>query len=418
MKVHIENIGNISKSDVEIEGITVVAGRNGSGKSTLSKSIFSIFNSFYNLYEKIEMDKLSSIYDILFHQIPRTVHSSDNATAKTISRTTLAIREDIRSTINLEFVRNANSLDIINQVNEIFDMHNLSQYMDTSISQEELDDILNQSDKSIIDQLINTNFQDEFNDQISNISNPKHGVINVSLNERTIKLGVDNDSVSLKSEPFELMQDVVYIDDPGAIIDNNRRYRFMRLGNDHQGHLSEQINGSYRRVSNTLKAVSNAKLKEIFKIINSTLETVEKPVSGEKKVNVANYSSGMKSFYVIKTLIERDVIKRNGLLILDEPEVHLHPEWQVKFAELIILLQKEFDLHILINTHSPYILNALEVYSRRYKVSEVCDYYISDVDDVDLGYATISKVEDTEDIYDALAAPLQRVQDIEDSLDD
>lgn len=417
MKVHIENIGNISKSDIEIEGITVVAGRNGSGKSTLSKSIFSIFNSFYNLYEKIEMDKLSSIYDILFHQIPRTFNSSDNATAKTISRTTLGIREDIRNTINLEFVRDANSLDIINQVNDIFAMHNLSQYMDTNILQEELDDILNQSDKSIIDQLINTNFQDEFNDQISNISNPKHGVINVSLNERTIKLGVDNDSVSLKSEPFELMQDVVYIDDPGAIIDN-RRYRFIRLGNDHQGHLSEQIKGRYRWVSNTLKAVSNAKLKEIFKIINSTLETVEKPVSGEKKLNVANYSSGMKSFYVIKTLIERDVIKRNGLLILDEPEVHLHPEWQVKFAELIILLQKEFDLHILINTHSPYILNALEVYSRRYKVSEVCNYYISDVDDVDLGYATITKVEDTEDIYDALAAPLQRVQDIEDSLDD
>ena len=48
---------------------------------------------------------------------------------------------------------------------------------------------------------------------------------------------------------------------------------------------------------------------------------------------------------------------------LDEPEIHLHPAWQVIFAELIVLIQKEFNMHILLNTHSPYFLNAIEIYA-------------------------------------------------------
>lgn len=72
----------------------------------------------------------------------------------------------------------------------------------------------------------------------------------------------------------------------------------------------------------------------------------------------------MKSFIIIKTLLQNGSIDENGIIILDEPEIHLHPEWQLKFAEIIVLLQKEFGLNILLNTHSPYFLNAIEVYSK------------------------------------------------------
>ena len=60
----------------------------------------------------------------------------------------------------------------------------------------------------------------------------------------------------------------------------------------------------------------------------------------------------MKTFLIIKTLLINDVIQSNGTIILDEPEIHLHPEWQLLFAELIVLIQKEFGMHILLNTHT------------------------------------------------------------------
>lgn len=60
----------------------------------------------------------------------------------------------------------------------------------------------------------------------------------------------------------------------------------------------------------------------------------------------------------------------NGTLILDEPEIHLHPKWQLLLAETIVLIQKSFEMHILITTHSPYFMKAIKVYTEKYEISE------------------------------------------------
>jgi len=54
MKIKIENIGFVKIADVEINGITVIAGENNTGKSTIGKSLYSIFNSFYDVEHQIK----------------------------------------------------------------------------------------------------------------------------------------------------------------------------------------------------------------------------------------------------------------------------------------------------------------------------------------------------------------------------
>ena len=90
------------------------------------------------------------------------------------------------------------------------------------------------------------------------------------------------------------------------------------------------------------------------------------------------------------------------------PEIHLHPEWQLLFAELIVLIQKEFGVHILLNTHSPYFLNAIEVYAVKYGINDRCKYYLaSSQDDI----STIGDVTNNiELIYSKLARPLQELE--------
>jgi hypothetical protein len=51
--------------------------------------------------------------------------------------------------------------------------------------------------------------------------------------------------------------------------------------------------------------------------------------------------------------------------LFDEPENHLHPELQVVFADVIVELQRIYDLTVLITTHSPYFLQSLELSARR-----------------------------------------------------
>ncbi|HBA49755.1 MAG TPA: ATP-binding protein, partial [Lachnospiraceae bacterium] len=49
MKLHIENISKISMADIDLDGITVIAGSNNTGKSTVGKVLFALMNSFYNI---------------------------------------------------------------------------------------------------------------------------------------------------------------------------------------------------------------------------------------------------------------------------------------------------------------------------------------------------------------------------------
>ena len=120
--------------------------------------------------------------------------------------------------------------------------------------------------------------------------------------------------------------------------------------------------------------------------------------------DIRNLSTGLKTFVILKMLLVHGQIEPNGTIVLDEPEIHLHPEWQLLFAELIVLLHKEFGLHVLLNTHSPYFPNAIEVYAAKHGVDDKCRYYLTENKD------NVANVEDVTDniekIYAKLARPL------------
>ena len=90
-------------------------------------------------------------------------------------------------------------------------------------------------------------------------------------------------------------------------------------------------------------------------------------------------------------------------MILDEPEVHLHPQWQVAYAELIVLLQKYFDLSIVVTTHSPYFLDAIDLFSVKHGIKEKVNYYLSSIEDNWVECVT----GDIEKIYQKMASPIQ-----------
>ena len=104
---------------------------------------------------------------------------------------------------------------------------------------------------------------------------------------------------------------------------------------------------------------------------------------------------------VLKMLIDSNQLKERDVLILDEPEIHLHPTWQLVYAEVIVLLQKEFDLSVVVTTHSHFFLNAIETYSRKYATSNKLNLYLAEVEE---DGAIIKNVTDApEQIYKKMA---------------
>lgn len=122
-----------------------------------------------------------------------------------------------------------------------------------------------------------------------------------------------------------------------------------------------------------------------------------------------NTASGLKQFGIIQILIQSRKLTPNTYLIMDEPEVNLHPEWQIKFANILVLLAKSLDIHIYINSHSPLFINAIEAYTEYYDMQDDTNYYLTRP--TDLGQNIFEKidVDDLYEIYDELGQPYHKL---------
>lgn len=54
--------------------------------------------------------------------------------------------------------------------------------------------------------------------------------------------------------------------------------------------------------------------------------------------------------------------EKNNFLIIDEPEVNLHPENQIRLMDILIQFVSEHDNRVLITTHSPILTDILNNY--------------------------------------------------------
>lgn len=61
MKVSMKDVAVIKAADIQLDGITVVAGLNGTGKTTIGKGIYAIINAYSTLHPKIIMSRKNSI---------------------------------------------------------------------------------------------------------------------------------------------------------------------------------------------------------------------------------------------------------------------------------------------------------------------------------------------------------------------
>lgn len=410
MKLKLKNIGKITSAEVEITGITVIAGPNSTGKSTISKSLFAMFNSLHNLSQKVKKEQEISIRQLFSSNIDEYFKEFILSENKKISP------EDLSALL----VGVSEKRDIIN-IMEKFDISS-DFYADILNGIEEINSI---PKKRIEYEILQSSFQKEFNGRIHNIfsnNNCEIGLV-VKGNEQKIVFN-HNDDLIEDDNLFQLDHEVVYIDDP-FVMDYNRKSekdRWIFYSDDittTKNHR-EAVIAQYSK-TDTLTIVQRASIKSNLDLayakINEALESELKLIAPRDsedqklpsdKLPVESLSSGAKTFYLMKVLLDNGTIVKNGTLILDEPEVHLHPAWEIILAEMIVLLQKEMQLHILINTHSPYFIRAIDVYSRKHEIDEKTNYYLSFKEG---SGSTVKRVEYLTEIYKLLSKPLQILED-------
>jgi len=119
--------------------------------------------------------------------------------------------------------------------------------------------------------------------------------------------------------------------------------------------------------------------ENLLKIMNGEFKEDENGIfhfhKNNKVLNLFNVATGIKSFGIIQILLDNNRLTPTSLIILDEPEVHLHPKWQLEMAKIIVELVKN-GVKILVNSHSPYMIEALQRYSELEKINS--DFYLAE----------------------------------------
>ncbi|MCT7529605.1 AAA family ATPase [Aliarcobacter cryaerophilus] len=69
---------------------------------------------------------------------------------------------------------------------------------------------------------------------------------------------------------------------------------------------------------------------------------------------------GITNIGLIDLLLRNNIINRGSFLIMDEPEAHLHPKWQVALIEILYKLAQA-GANIIIATHSIDMIKAVEL---------------------------------------------------------
>ena len=417
MEIVVKNIGKVKEANIKINGITVIAGENDTGKSTISKALFTVFNSFYNINDKVKQQRKRSIENIINKH---TVNEID-------------FDENFFNT----FFKNSNSINLIaNTIIENFatyikdnnklknEILNYFKNFDLKLKNSTIEDIsqkigviLNISNKEIESSILTDNLNNEFNGQINNIFINEKGIIEIKLKNKQLKFIISNDKVEdiEKTSETIITSEAVYLDDP-FIIDKN--FDNEKISN-HKIFLVNKLFYDDESTNNNVEKIAiSKKLENIYNRLNIVCpgNMVESNKNtndfsyrfNNKELDIKNLSAGLKTFVILKTLLEKGILEENGVIILDEPEIHLHPAWQVIFAELIVLIQKEFNMHILLNTHSPSFLNAIEIYAEKHNIKEKCNFYSAYLSGQFSEFKDVT--DNIEEIYYKLARPFQDLE--------
>jgi predicted ATPase len=432
IEIRINNLGPINEANINISKITVVGGHNGTGKSSLAKFLFSFLKA--NSFNRQEIAYESFLDDAVL---------TANGMSSRIRKIGIKDKKILAKFSASRFTRKKFK-SILNLIDEWNSM--VSEYY-SLVDEEDISHIDMISDLTHYTHVIEENSDEFYNDLINNLLSAEFpegdldftGLISSdfekynSLPPETIKKLFDDEIIpedgffaaSLNYFPSEtykfdvfggtILNDVFYIDSI-SLLDVFDETRFIQQEyKDHIGYLKDSL------IDNSKKGMKIYDEKiyrniieledDINEIVNGQFvyENGEFHFTSSKNITstMHNTASGVKQIGIIQLLLANRELKDNCVLIIDEPEVNLHPEWQMKLAEILVLLSVKLNVSLYLNTHSPLFVEAIYTFSDYYDVADKTRYHLAEASKTNEGFIDIREVErdDLSRIYDNLGNP-------------
>lgn len=431
ISISINNIRAIKSASIFLDGINVISGENGSGKSTIAKLVYEIILTSINFNEIIE----ESLQDE-FKQIHKKLESVIREMSTFSDKDDIAkLRNYLRRYSSEElifslFPEENGLLVIINYLIENFHKATVKKNSDTLFRLARILKIL-ESDNSSTDELLEDkiiNSLEVLIDHINGLSEKSKNLKEIRpsdiLEEKIKEIFTDDDIprryniteygikiIDFNKKSFSQIlsfENVFYIDTPMSIgVD------FYYYGKPHWNHLNETFQD--KRTS-----IRNKEIDNIFKneILLGEIEQVEDDFHDTSLVfkrndgsefNLNECATGIKSIGNLQLLLKNGYLNNKTLLIIDEPEAHLHPQWIVEYARLIVLLNKHLGVNFLLASHNPDMVSAIKYISEKENISETLNFYIAKKSGSHYQYSYHNLNRNIEEIFESFNIALDRM---------
>lgn len=375
MKITLNNVARVQHAEVEIKGISVISGYNGTGKSTVCKALYATSQAFGRLNQSVLQSKENSIKNSIDEwesksrtdSVPFWDECSDNF-FNLLEQTKLSI-EDLTDENLPELLQGAGIKseedgyeDLLSELNKI--------------RQRPFED-----DAHFV---IERAFSQCFSGQLNTLGQDTQAEIEFEYGKSVARAAFQNNKLTESTATQILMNKPVYIE-TGSSLDmvinqsrrraSNAKIPFSALYKSVMGEMTLEKYNELNKVREICSRIMNEVTHGELVSSTTNREITYHEEDLQDPILCPNIASGLKNILTIQKLLDNGYLNSNSLLLIDEPEVNLHPEWQVKFAEILVLLYKELGIRIILNTHSPYFMRAIETKLAEQEVADMGRYY-------------------------------------------
>lgn len=463
MNFILNNVAKVAFANVKLEGVTVLVGENGSGKSTICNALYSLLELSRWMPSLIKLERVRSIvndilvpylevkglrlelYDILFF-VEDCVDELNRLTQREFWSSFGGLVAYLKEADDPRTYRKPIQLHSGN----IDDLLGVEDFNEVS---RRIQEVLDRPDadyaRYVIEQWFSLAYsgslahvderQVEMSAQLVSAEEGQKIDIRVPLNSQSKMEPLGLGSVAYSSKLY--LKPVHFLDD------NARRRPLMMIREDVYRYLLRQRLDTIIRDQIKCKSMEEkiqhdrvlASLAEIIQTIHGKIERIERAHKFVERIGEGEYpiplgciASGSKTMALLTRALENRIVRFGGLLIVDEPESNLHPAWQLKLAHYLVRISAEFKIKVVVSTHSPYFMRAIQKYADEVGTRESCHFYLmeaersavaaegtpdvnQEIDDsevLDLPPSTYHTQEVTdrmEEVFATLCAPLEEV---------
>ncbi|MCG3694450.1 AAA family ATPase [Aliarcobacter butzleri] len=169
-----------------------------------------------------------------------------------------------------------------------------------------------------------------------------------SLEKKLLKYFIENDEKKKYS-------DINFNDESfcAKVIEDYKLSEYILFLNS----ISKVLNGDYIDFNNL--NLDDNQLILLSKLISNSFLSIE--LTDTKNRDLFSFSQGERKKIIEKLiLLECFNDGENRLILLDEPDNTLHPNWQKEYINLLVTLLKDKKyIHIIITSHSPFLISDL-----------------------------------------------------------